>query len=186
MGLNTLRLRQDGHHFADNIFTCIFFNENCCILIKILLKCVCSAPIDNNPALVQIMAWRRSGDKPLSEPMMDNLPMHICITRPQWVKPNQAITVQLDVDTLFIQTWIETLNSYKHLLCICIYIYIYMYQSICKCNADNKRFSHLIFKISLSVGNFYQILFISQIATIIWCYRKILPLQTFHVVSKAV
>ena len=40
----------------------------------------------NIPALVQIMAWRRSGDKPLSEPMMVNLPTHICVTRPQWVK----------------------------------------------------------------------------------------------------
>ena len=27
-------------------------------------------PIDNNTALVQLMAWRRIGDKPLSEPMM--------------------------------------------------------------------------------------------------------------------
>ena len=32
------------------------------------------------------MAWRRSGDKPLSEPMMVRLPTHICVTRPQWVK----------------------------------------------------------------------------------------------------
>ena len=32
------------------------------------------------------MAWRRSGDKPLSEPMMDSLLTHICVTRPQWVK----------------------------------------------------------------------------------------------------
>ena len=31
------------------------------------------------------MAWRRLGDKPLSEPMMVSLPMHICVTRPQWV-----------------------------------------------------------------------------------------------------
>ena len=31
------------------------------------------------------MAWRRPGDKPLSEPMMDRLPTHICVTRPQWV-----------------------------------------------------------------------------------------------------
>ena len=38
------------------------------------------------PALVQIMAWRRPGDKPLSEPMMVSLPTHICVTRPQWVK----------------------------------------------------------------------------------------------------
>ena len=32
------------------------------------------------------MAWRRPGDKPLSEPMMENLLTHICVTRPQWVK----------------------------------------------------------------------------------------------------
>ena len=32
------------------------------------------------------MAWRLSGDKPLSEPMMVGLPTHICVTRPQWVK----------------------------------------------------------------------------------------------------
>ena len=31
------------------------------------------------------MAWRRPGDKPLSQPMMVSVPMHICITRPQWV-----------------------------------------------------------------------------------------------------
>ena len=31
------------------------------------------------------MAWRRSGDKPLSEPMMVSLLTHICVTRPQWV-----------------------------------------------------------------------------------------------------
>ena len=30
-------------------------------------------PINNNPALVQIMAWRRSGDKPLSKPMLISL-----------------------------------------------------------------------------------------------------------------
>ena len=31
------------------------------------------------------MAWRRSGDKPLSELMMVSLTTHICVTRPQWV-----------------------------------------------------------------------------------------------------
>ena len=41
--------------------------------------------INNIPALVQIMAWRRPGDKPLSEPMMVSLLTYICITRPQWV-----------------------------------------------------------------------------------------------------
>ena len=32
-----------------------------------------------------MMAWRRLGDKPLSEPMVVKLPMHICVTRPQWI-----------------------------------------------------------------------------------------------------
>ena len=84
--LNTLRPRQNGHRFADDTFKRIFLNENVRILIKISLKFVPKGPINNIPALVQIMAWRRSGDKPLSEPMMVNLPTHICVTRPQWVK----------------------------------------------------------------------------------------------------
>ena len=88
--LNTLRLRSNGRHFADNIFKCIFVNENVGILLKISLKFVPGVRISNIPALVQIMAWRRSGDKPLSEPMMVSLLMHMfadaCVTQPQWVK----------------------------------------------------------------------------------------------------
>ena len=49
------------------------------------LKCVSQVRINNISALVQIMAWRRQGDKPLSEPMMVSLLMHTCITRPQRV-----------------------------------------------------------------------------------------------------
>ena len=48
-------------------------------------KFVPKGPINNIPASVQIMAWRRPGDKPLSEPMMVGLTTHICVTRPQWV-----------------------------------------------------------------------------------------------------
>ena len=64
----------------------IFLNENIQIPIKIWLKFVPKAPINNIPTMVQIMAWRRPGDKPLSETMMVCLLTHICITRPQWVK----------------------------------------------------------------------------------------------------
>ena len=60
---------QNGRHFADDISRCIFVNEKFCILIKVSLKFVAKIPIDNNTALVQIMAWRRAGDKPLSEPI---------------------------------------------------------------------------------------------------------------------
>ena len=83
--LNTLRPRQNGRHLADVIFKCIFLNENIWISIKISLKFVPNGPIDNMAALVQIMAWRRPDDKPLSEPMMVSVLTHIYLTRPQWV-----------------------------------------------------------------------------------------------------
>ena len=84
--INTLRPRQNGRLFADNIFTCIFLNEKVWISINISLTFVPKGQINNIPALVQIMAWRRPGNKPLSEPMMFSLLMHICVARPQWVK----------------------------------------------------------------------------------------------------
>ena len=80
--LNTLRPRQNGRHLPDDILKCIFLNENIQISIKISLKFVPNGPIDNIPALVQIMAWRRPGDKPLSELMIASLPRHKCVTRP--------------------------------------------------------------------------------------------------------
>ena len=82
---NSLRPRQNGRYFPDDIFKCIFLNENVRISIKISLKFVPKGPINNIPALVQIMAWRRPGDKPLSEPMVVRLLTHICVTRPQLV-----------------------------------------------------------------------------------------------------
>ena len=57
----------------------------CEFWLRFHLKCVPEGPINNIQALVQIMAWRRPGDKPLSEPMNVNLLTHICVTRPQWV-----------------------------------------------------------------------------------------------------
>ena len=68
--VNTLGSRQIFRHFANDIFKFIFLNENVWILLKIWLKFVPSVWINNFPALVQIMAWRRPGNKPLSEPYM--------------------------------------------------------------------------------------------------------------------
>ena len=77
--------------------------------------------INNIPALVQIMAWRRPGDKPLSEPMMVSLLTHICVTRPQWVnkhdnclkdkittnRSNRGITRFLDLSYMFL-SWFQS------------------------------------------------------------------------------
>ena len=67
--INTSRPRQNGRLFPDDILKCILLKENISISIG-----------SDLPALVKIMAWRRPGDKPLSEPMMVNLLTHISVT----------------------------------------------------------------------------------------------------------
>ena len=103
---NSLRQRQNGRRFADDTFKRIFLNENVRISIKISLKFVPKGPINNIPSLVQIMAWRRSGDKPLSEPMMVSLLTHICVTRPQWV------TTSITANFCSKVTWLLFPNSF--------------------------------------------------------------------------
>ena len=49
---NTLRPRQNGRHFPDDIFKHILLNENVWISLKIPLKFVLKGPINNIPALV--------------------------------------------------------------------------------------------------------------------------------------
>ena len=75
--VNTLRPRQNGRLFPDNVFKCIFLDESVWFAIKISLQFVFKVWINNIPALVQIMAWCQPGDKPLSEPMLARLLTHI-------------------------------------------------------------------------------------------------------------
>ena len=56
------------------------------------------------------MAWRRPGDKPLSEPMIVCLLTHICVTRPQWVKKKLTyVLVSIDL------TWVSCSKHWCHL-----------------------------------------------------------------------
>ena len=55
---------------ADDNFKCIFLNENDRIPIRFSLKFVLRSPVDNTPALVQVMACRLFGAKPLPERML--------------------------------------------------------------------------------------------------------------------
>ena len=57
-------------NISQMMFLDAFSYEKFCIVIKISLKFVCKGPIDNNPALVKIMACCRIGNKPLSKPML--------------------------------------------------------------------------------------------------------------------
>ena len=85
--INTWRPRQNRRHFADDIFKCIFLNKNVWIPIKISLTFVPKGPIDNIPALFQIMAWP-----------------HICVTQPQWVETHYSCTLRWFVVMTYIDT----------------------------------------------------------------------------------
>ena len=121
IALNTLRPRQNGRRFANDIFKCIFMYQNVWISIKISLKFVPKGPISNIPALVQIMAWRRPGDKPLSEPMMVRLQTHISVTRPQWVNANWSVFVS--GSSQHIMVWIKI--HWGQVMHICVTILDY-------------------------------------------------------------
>ena len=53
-----------------DIFKCIFFNEEIRISLKISLRFVPEGSIDYKSAMVQVMAWCRTDDKPLPEWML--------------------------------------------------------------------------------------------------------------------
>ena len=91
--LNTLRRRQNSRYYADDIFNCIILKENVLISLNISLKFVPKVRINNIPALIQIMAWRRPGGKPLSEPRAACLPdafmrHSVSMSFNQWIRVN--------------------------------------------------------------------------------------------------
>ena len=59
IGINTLKPRQNGRHFAD--FYTHFLEWKVGISIEILLKVVPNGEINNIPALLQVIDWRRPG-----------------------------------------------------------------------------------------------------------------------------
>ena len=109
---NTLRPRQNRYHFEDDIFKDIFLNENVWILLEISLKFVSRCLVNNIPSLVQIMACRLVSTKPLSELMMINLLMHICVTRSQWVNFDEIwLCVQTTTQLFIYQMVIHWLGT---------------------------------------------------------------------------
>ena len=65
------------------------------------------SPIGNKSALVQVMAWCLTGDKPLSEPMLPSSRMHICSTRRRLVKAHWS--------PVFLCGYKSTANKAQHL-----------------------------------------------------------------------
>ena len=71
--LNTLWPERKGSHFAGDISKYNFMKDTFGILIKISLIFVAKGPIDNKSALVQVVAWYQTGDKPIRDPMVTML-----------------------------------------------------------------------------------------------------------------
>ena len=70
-------MKQNGHYFTDDILKCNFMKETFCILIQI----VHNGPDGNKTKSIQVMIWRRAGDKPLREQMLSSPMAHIYSTR---------------------------------------------------------------------------------------------------------
>ena len=97
-------------------FSNAFFYENIWISSMISLKFIPKRPININPALVKIMAWRRPDDKPLSESSMVNVLMHICTTRPQWINDANGVFF---TGIIFTQCMHVCVN-----VCVCLCLFV--------------------------------------------------------------
>ena len=101
------------------------------------LKCVPKGQINNILALVEIMAWRRPGNKPLSNPMVPSVLTHICVTRPQWVN------VYLEVYAVILMRifhWVANnmlldKSNIVHFVCMCA---VSIWQSV---NVNKTRYN---------------------------------------------
>ena len=72
------------------------FNWKFSILIWISLTFVPKGVIDNKSALVWVMAWHRTGNKPLPEPILTQFLAHICGTRGVTVCVNSQGNVETE------------------------------------------------------------------------------------------
>ena len=97
--LTHLSLDKMAAILADENFTCIFLNENDRILIQISLKFVPKSPIDYKSALVQVMAWRRRGDKPLPESVLTQFTEGITWCQEAWLCQPYLVMLDLKAHT---------------------------------------------------------------------------------------
>ena len=115
-GLNSSPPGQNGRHFTGDIFKSIFLNENVSISILISLKFVPNGLIDNTAALVWVMTWRWTGDKPLPEPMLTHF-TEVGWGSPKWklnTMPQMQQSVLTLVMTLTLDFQGQIFNSFDH------------------------------------------------------------------------
>ena len=80
---DTMRFRQNGRHYAYDIFKLILLNENVSNLFQISLNFVPKGPNYIKSSFVRVMVWQLTGYKLLNQWWLRSLNG---FTRPQWVK----------------------------------------------------------------------------------------------------
>ena len=112
LNLTYLLLDKIADILADDNFGCIFLNENNRVRIRISPKVVPRSSINNTPALFQAMAWHRTGDKPLPEPVLTQFTdVYICGTKGRWDKWSHYNSLT-NVSSLRNTWWSSTLTQY--------------------------------------------------------------------------
>ena len=131
----TLRPQQNGWYFAGSIFKYILLNNKFYILIKISPKMVAEGPAAMKSALVYVMAWHRTGDKPLPEPMMtnfyDTMIPHVC----PCLLSNSSKVEQIDLklgaqltSNIGKKTLLFFMTSFLFFVCVCVWISVLFLQ----------------------------------------------------------
>ena len=96
--LNSSPPGQNGRHYGRRHFQRHFHEWKLYISIRISLKFVPKGPIDNKSALVRVMAWRRTGDKPLPEPMLTQFTdAYMRGTRGRWVNLDAYVIICINL-----------------------------------------------------------------------------------------
>ena len=105
-----------GWLLTDDTFKYVFLNENVLILIEISLKYFTWGRIDNEAAPAQIMDWPRTGDKPVSEPMMA-LFTDTYLRHPATMSEGLTPLVYISADTVLLKAgitaFISPINRWK-------------------------------------------------------------------------
>ena len=104
--LNSSFPGQNGRRFTDDISKCLFMNEKFCISIRISLQFAPNGQINDNAALGQVMAWRRTGDKPLPEPMLTQFTDAYICHMGRWVKAHRF---RHSLSTIFTKSYLFSL-----------------------------------------------------------------------------
>ena len=138
---------------SQKTFSNAFFNENILISMKFIPK----GPINNIRTVVQIMALRRSDDKPLYEPMMVRSMTHICLTRPRWVKTSNA-GILLKVTPLL---KVITRNNFNESMCIIIDFFISLASADITTEGKTKYHSNIA-----EIQPKYMCIILSQLTTV--------------------